>query len=110
MTEPLGSDELLFDVATPIGFRVRTTRAYWGMIATVKYPAIRGREADVQTTLASPDEVRRSKRDDRVYLFYRSNGAQRWICAVAKRLNADGFLITAYRTSNIKESVRIWPK
>jgi hypothetical protein len=69
-----------------------------------------GREADVQTTLASPDEIRQSKTDVEVLLFYRRTGARRWVCVVARRLNGDGFLITSYPTDDVKEGERIWPK
>jgi hypothetical protein len=33
-----------------------------------------------------------------------------WTCAVAKREDDDGFLITAYPTDAIKEGIRVWPK
>lgn len=111
MSESLpNNDEILFEVKTPLGFFVRTTVYYWQLITTFKHPALRGRETDVQAALSDPDEVRISKSDGQVYLFYRSDGNTRWVCAVAKRLNGDGFLITAYRTSNVKEGMRIWPK
>jgi hypothetical protein len=70
---------------------------------------MQGREADVQSALRAPDEIRLSQRDPQVYLFYRSDVARRWVCAVAKRVGASGFLITAYRTSNIKEGRHVWP-
>jgi len=54
--------------------------------------------------------VRISKSDKQVYLFYRSDGDARWVCAVAKQLNGEGFLITAYRTSNVKKGMQIWLK
>jgi hypothetical protein len=60
--------------------------------------------------LSHPNEVRQSKSDAQVYLFYRSDGERRLVRAVTKRLNGNGFLITAYRTGNIKEGTRIWPK
>ncbi len=110
MTESSPNDEILFEVETPLGFSVRTTVDYWEIITTIKHPAIRGREEDVQAALRDPDEVRLSKSDRQVYLFYRSDGVTRWVCAVAKRLNGEGFLITAYRTSNVKEGTQIWPK
>jgi hypothetical protein len=47
--------------------------------------------------LTSPDEVRHSRRDPRVLLFYRREDPY-WLVADARRLNGDGFLITAYRT------------
>lgn len=104
------NDDIIFDIDTPLGFSVRTTVSYWQIITTIKHPTMRGRELAVKRTLSHPDEIRLSKRDSQVYLFYRSDGDRRWVCAVAKRLNGNGFLITAYRTSNIKEGNQIWPK
>jgi len=45
-----------------------------------------------------------------VYLFYKLEQMGLWICAVAKRLDSEGFLITAYPTDAIKEGERIWPR
>jgi len=105
----MSADEVLFEVETPLGFRVRTTTGYWEVITRIKHPVMRGRLEDIQATLRHPDEVRMSTSDAHVYLFYRSDEAQRWLCAVARRLDGEGFLITAYRTSAIKEGLRIWP-
>jgi len=110
MNEDISTIDLLFKVLTLLGFRVRVTRAYWELIIRVKHPAMRGREADVQETLRNPDEIRLSKSDPNVYLFYKPERIGRWVCAVAKRLDSDGFLITTYLTDAIKEGVRIWPK
>jgi hypothetical protein len=101
-------ESIFFEVATPLGFQVRTTVSYWELITTVKHPVMRGREADVQAALMNPDEVRLSKSDEQVYLFYRSDGEMRWVCAVSRRLDEQGFLITAYRTAAIKEGTVIW--
>jgi hypothetical protein len=102
--------DLLFEVLTPLGFRVRVTYAYWGLITTVKHPVMAGYEADVQEALRNPDEIRLSRSDSKVYLFYGLKRDGRWVCAVAKRLDGDGFLITAYLTDTIKEGERIWPR
>jgi hypothetical protein len=104
------ASDLLFESTTPLGFRVRVTRAYWELIITVKHPAMSGRETAVQETLHKPDEIRVSKSDPSVYLFYKLMNAKRWVCGVSKRLDGDGFLITAYLTDAIKEGVRIWPR
>jgi hypothetical protein len=105
----LPASDLLFEVVTPLGFTVRVSRAYWEVIITIKHPAMAGRETAVQETLARPDEVRLSRSDEAVHLFYRTEQERRWVCAVAKRLSGDGFLITAYPTDAIKEGVRVWP-
>jgi hypothetical protein len=101
---------LLFEVLTPLGFRVRVTRAYWELIVTVKHPIMAGRESDVEEALAHPEEIRQSRSDPDVYLFYRTERIGRWVCAVSKRLGEDSFLITAYPTDAIKEGVRTWPR
>jgi hypothetical protein len=104
------TDDILFDVPTPLGFGVRVTRAYWELIVTVKHPVMRGREVDVQGTLRAPEQVRRSRRDPDVYLFYRLQRLGHWVCAVAKRLDGEGFLITTYPTEAIKKEERVWTR
>jgi hypothetical protein len=103
MVDDTAADDLLFEALTPLGFRVRVARAYWELIISIKHPVMAGREADVQETLINPDEIRLSRSDPAVYLFYKPERLGRWVCAVAKRLDGDGFLI-------IKEGKRIWPK
>lgn len=56
------NSEILFEVETPLGFRVRVTVEYWQVIVTIKHPVMLGREADVQDVLQNPDEIRLSKK------------------------------------------------
>ncbi len=110
MIDDATMDDVLFEVLTPLGFRVRVGCSYWQLIVTLKHPVMAGRESDVRRTLEKPDEIRLSRRDSAVYLFYRSEHGNRWVCAVAKRLDAEGYLITTYPTDAIKEGTRVWPK
>lgn len=103
-------DAILFTASTPLGFQVRVTRAYWEIIITVKHPVMEGRGEDVKKTLEAPDEIRQSKSDESVYLFYKTERERRWICAVTKRTDNEGFLITTYPTDAIKEGVQVWHK
>ena len=64
----------------------------------------------MRAALEAPDEVRQSRIDSQVLLFYKAETTRRWTCAVAKRAAEGAFLITAYPTDAIKEGVRIWPK
>jgi hypothetical protein len=64
----------------------------------------------VEAALQLPDEIRKSKRDSDVLLFYLQRREKRWVVAVARRLNGDGFLITAYQTDSIKEGTQLWHK
>lgn len=110
MFEELPSRDLFFEVLTPLGFRVHVTRAHWELILAVKHPVMAGREESVQEALRNPEEVRQSKSDPNVFLFYKSERVGRWVCVVAKRQDGDGYLITTYPTDAIKEGRRIWPK
>jgi len=104
------NDDLLFEAQTPLGFRVRVTRQRWEMIVSVKHPVMAGREQSGRAALVSPEEVRQIRTDSAVFLFYRTEQANRWVCVVAKQGDDQGFLITAYLTDAIKEGIRVWPK
>jgi len=106
----LSPEDVFFEVLTPLGFRVRVTRGYWEIIVSIKHPVMARHEQDVKETLENPNEIRLSKNDSTVHLFYRQKEIGRWVCAVVKRLDGEGFLITAYPTDAIKEGERIWPK
>ena len=97
----------LFEVATPLGFSVRTTGDYW-LLLEAKHPKLRGRAQDVAQVLAHPDQVYQSRQDRTVFLCYRAD-QRRLLCVVVKRLDGEGFLVTAYPCDKIKEGDRIWP-
>jgi hypothetical protein len=106
----MSDDSLLFIASSPLGFRVRVTKSYWEVIVTIKHPIMAGREEDVKITLEDPDEIRRSRSDENVFLFYKAERESRWICAVSKQSDTDGFLITTYPTDAIKEGTQVWHK
>ena len=102
--------DFLFDVATPLGFRVHTTRDYWQTRVCVKHPDLQDRLGEVVDALVNPDAVRLSVQGPGVYLFYQLEYPGRYMCVVARRLNGDGFLITAYPADYIKEGETVWLK
>jgi hypothetical protein len=97
------------EILTPLGFTVRTSNNYWQRLIE-KHPDIEELENLIIQTLEFPDEIRRSKSDSSILLFYQFLKQKRWVVAVAKRLNGDGFLITAYQTNAIKEGEQLWHK
>jgi len=99
---------LFFEVETPLGVVVRTTPAYWARIVTFKHPVMRGREELVKRALRGPTEVRKSKKDGTVHLYYAPDQPY-IVCVVVKTSGKDGFVVTAYRTDKIKEGERLWP-
>jgi hypothetical protein len=102
----------LFSLATPVGFTVRTSTRYWQNIVA-KRPDLQERLEAVKQTFSAPAEVRQSRRDPSVLLFYTRAGRY-WLVAVARRLDGQGFLVTAYRTDTMtdtmKEGEQLWPK
>jgi hypothetical protein len=110
MSNNPASEDFVFEAHTPLGFRVRVTSAYWKLIVTIKHPVMAGRENDVRDALEHPSEIRQSKSDSSVHLFYKPERSGRWVCAVTKRLDGEGFVITAYPTDAIKEGEQVWPR
>ncbi len=100
---------IFFEVISTLGINIRTTHRHWQLITRQKHLEIKGREREVIKTLEDPDEVRKSKKDSRVYLYYRKSGKY-FYCVVAKHLNGKGFVVTAYLTKNVKDGERIWKK
>ena len=98
-----------FEVTCVLDKRISVTASYWRKIIRFKHPAIAGKEAQVQETLMNPDEVRESKTDPTVKLYYRLYSTA-YLCVVTKHLNGEGFVITAYFTDRIKEGITIWTK
>ena len=98
-----------FEILTPLGFRVRTSHEYWQKLI-IKHPDIADLETEVKQALASADEIRQSNRDSNVLLFYLILNRTRWVVVVARKVNSNGFVITAYQTDAIKEGEVLWHK
>ncbi|MBI2597469.1 DUF4258 domain-containing protein [Candidatus Daviesbacteria bacterium] len=99
-----------FQIKTPSGIIIRTTIDYWNRIITVKHPSIAKYESEVGDSLEDPDEIRRSKQDIKVHLYYKNIGKV-YICVVAEHTNSqEGYIITAYLTDRIKEGEQIYVK
>lgn len=106
----MAEEELLFQAETPLDFKVRVLKSRWQLIVTMKHPAMNGREAEVRSALENPDEVRQSRSDSSMLLFYKTISMKRWVCAVVRATAQEAFLVTAYPTDTVKEGIRIWPK
>lgn len=102
-------DNIYFKVQTPLSKDIRITNEYWDFVKTVKHPNMEGREKEVINTLKCPDFIRKSNKDERVFLYYKSIGNYN-LCVVCKHLNGDGFIVTTYMTDRSKEGEEIWRK
>ncbi len=92
-----------------LGKQLTTTQYYWQKIITIKHPSVREKEKEVQNVLKSPDIIRVSKSDKKVFLYYKKF-YKNYLCVVARHQNGRGFIITVYITNKIKEGKLIWQK
>ena len=93
--------KIQFQVTSSLGKTIRVTEEYWQRIVTTKHPVMAGQEELVKKALTAPDKVRRSRKDQSVFLQY-AKADGRYGCVVVKHLNGDGFVVTAYLTDRIK--------
>ena len=102
--------DIHFQIQTPLGVTIRTTKEYWEIIISTKHPSVKQFEDEVTKTLENPDQIRKSKQDPRVHLYYKSVG-KLFMCIVADHINSEeGYVITAYLTDRIKEGEKIYVK
>lgn len=101
--------EIYFKIHSKLGILVTTTKTYWKIITSIKHPSLKGKEIQVKKVLYDPDEIRVSKKDKTVLLFYKSIGKY-YLCVVIKVLKKRAFIITAYKTEKIKEGELKWKK
>ena len=71
-------------------------------------------ESEIERVLQAPAEVRASRSDENVKLFYAFYAETRvggkWLCVVVKYLPDDAFVVTAYLTETMKTGETVWPK
>ncbi len=102
-------DEILFEVISKLDKKIRITRKYWHKITFIKHPSMKNKEIMVAETLENPTEIRQSKSDNSVFLYYRPV-EENYNAVVLKHLNGEGFIVTTYVTDKIKEGILIWKK
>lgn len=70
-------------------------------------------ESEIVHVLQAPAEIRVSRSDDDVKLFYRYFARTlvggKWLCVVVKYLPNNAFVITAYLTDKLKAGENSWP-
>lgn len=100
-------NDVYFEVKSALGKKIRTTKEHWKLVSEVKHPIIKDYEKEVKETIANPDEVRQSKKDTTVYLYYKKY-QKYFVCVLVRHLNSEGFIITAYLADKIKKGEIVW--
>jgi len=102
--------EVFFEVSTPLGFTVRCSQACWEFIVSQKHPVLadmKERSKRFWKLRNRCDAAGRTRMS--FFLFYKGS-APRWLCAVARREDGSGFLITAYPTDAVKAGEIVWTR
>ena len=80
----------------------------------LRHPEMAGMDGEIIRVLEQPAEVRVSRIDAAVRLFYefyaRTKMGGKWLCVVVKYSPEDAFVITAYLTDTPKPGEIIWPQ
>ncbi len=99
---------LIFQVTSPLGYRVTLTRDRWREIVRFKHPALAGHESELRSCVAVPNLIRESVKDPGVHLYYTSLGHVHLCVVVAPANDEQRFVVTAYFTKNIKKGTELW--
>lgn len=101
---------MLFEVTSVLGIKVQLEEEQWSKIVQDKHPVMKGKEIVVKDALIATDFVRRSRKAQDVFLYYKKSDKY-YVCVVVRhKENKEGFIITAYLTDRIKEGEEIWKK
>ncbi len=78
----------------------------------LNHPELANMEFAISETLQNPEQVRVSRTDKSVILYYRyytqTVVKDKWLCVVVKNLINDAFILTAYLTDRIKKGEILW--
>lgn len=108
MSSNLPDSKNIIEVRSVMGKTIRTTPEYFDRIRTVKHPELHESLENVLQTFTHATEVRHAEQD--IFLYYRQMNNHAFV-AVARHLNGDGFLVTAYKTTKKKrKGTIVWPR
>ncbi len=102
---------VVFEVVSKFGKKVILSHGRYDHI-TKRHPEVLGEMDKMKETLASPKMIRRSKYDEKVWLFYRffkeTPVTEKYSMAAVRVLNDDALVVTSYFTDRIKIGEEIW--
>jgi len=100
---------VLFEVKTPLEYRVVLTRDRWREIVRFKHPAAARYERQVRTCLETPDVIPASAKDPNVHVYLKAGRG--YLCAVVAPHDEDRrFVVTAYLAKRITQGDDLWTK
>lgn len=103
----------VFHVSTIKEKRIRLPKERFSHIRS-RHPEVYKQKEKMKRTIARPEFVRKSRYDEKVWLFYRfytdTPVTEKYLTVVAKILNTMGFVLTSYFTDEMKIGEEIWSR
>lgn len=94
------------------GVSVRLTSERWTHI--LDHPEMVGQQDRLAETLASPDIVMATVKDETVHTYHRQYETtpvtRKYMVVVVKMAPGDAFVVTAFYSSRVKKGEVVWPK
>ena len=101
----------MFEVVSKFTKRVILSETKYKHICE-KHPEVRGELERMKETLVSPQTIRRSAYDEKVWLFYRffrkTPVSAKYLMVAVRLFNAEGLVVTSYFTGKIKMGEEVW--
>ena len=101
----------VFEVISKFDKKIRLTQEKYNHVC-VRHPEVFGELDRMKETLASPQIIRRSMYDVKIWLFYRFFNAtpvtEKYLMVAARILNNEGSVVTSYFTDKVKIGEEIW--
>lgn len=101
----------VFEVVSKFTKRIILTKGKYAHVCE-KHPEVFGELEKMKETLVSPQIVRRSMYDEKVWLFYRffeeTVVTEKYLMVAVRIFNEEGFVVTSYFTDKVKIGEEIW--
>jgi hypothetical protein len=112
------ADAVVFIAITREGKRIRLTRKVWTAKLLISRPEFQQRSEcpeELQAVIENPDYLVRGDKGELVALRWCDIAPKRpkYLCVVYRKLNGEGFIITAFFTSRLRRFLRreiVWQK
>lgn len=103
---------IVFKVLSKMGKVVSLDEERWRHV--LEHPEMNNQLDRIKETIMSPDEVIESVHDPTILLFYKlykeTSVTEKYLLAIIKALNREGFIVTAFFTDRVKKGEVVWKK
>jgi hypothetical protein len=104
-------NQVVFEVVSKFSKKIALAKRGYEHISE-RHPEVSGEVEKMKETLVTPQVIRKSTYDDKVWLFYRlfqkTPVSRKYLMVGVKVFNGEALVITSYFTDKIKMGEEIW--